>query len=188
MGGSREQPVLWSTGCPLLPPGLPCVAFLLRSLLENLTKIQTGARGEAGSSQCCGQLAAPVRFLNRNSNRKATQGSQGESREQPVDHRTGCSLLPPGSPVCICVRFSNREANRKGTQDREQPVLWSTGCPLLSPWLPCVAFLFNKKSNRKATQGSQGESREQPVDHRTGCSLLQTVIAKSEKKAKPRGK
>ena len=55
-GGSRGQPVDHRTGC-----SLSCVPFLLASLLENPhTNTDRGARGGAGSSQCCGQLAAPA--------------------------------------------------------------------------------------------------------------------------------
>ena len=83
-GESRGQPVDHRTGC-----SLPCVAFLLASLLENPhTNTHRGARGGAGSSQLCGQLAAPCfppgfpvwpscEVSIKKPNRKATQGSQG---------------------------------------------------------------------------------------------------------------
>ena len=74
--------------------------------------------------------------------RKATQEGQGESRGQPVDHRTGCSL--PCVAFLLASLLENPHTNtHRGARggSREQPVMWSTGCPLLSPWLPCVAFL-----------------------------------------------
>ena len=59
--GGPKRPQNWlppaPPGCPLLPPWLPCVDFLLGPLQGTQQEIHTGeAGGEAGPSQFCGQL------------------------------------------------------------------------------------------------------------------------------------